>query len=176
MILLTNNPAERELRSWLINAIGEEDQRVFVEWVWDNHRASGVSYVDALAAIVQETGERGPGFLHNLLDFAKKPKEVRELEQQIIAWANPKIRAAAAVVAGHRGDQDVARDQQQTFADEFVSFLRRLFPHTHRAAMHGAVVSTLKNENGAFTLDVAGLVKSLRMDDPLASNAKASWM
>jgi hypothetical protein len=176
MILRTRDPRERELRKQLINYVGEQDQRVLVRWIWENHRASGLDYVDALSAIVQQTGEHGPSFVHNLLDFAKKSQEVREIEQQLLAWASPKLRAAATVVLGHRGDPYVAQEEFRQLGEQLEGFLRGLFPSAHRAAVRGAILMTLKHEGGGFTLDVASLVNTMHMEDPLASNAKASWM
>lgn len=168
---------ERELRTWLINEIGEADQLTLVDWVWENHRGNndGITFVDALAAIVRQTGTHGRGFLNNLLDFAKKPKEIREAEQAILGWIKPRIEKAASVVLGHRGDAQVKREQFHELCSDLEAFIHRAYPLVHRATVKGAIVSAMSNTGTAFSLNVARLVKALTITDPLAATAPVSW-
>lgn len=164
---------EKELRQWLVDQIGEEDQRILTEWVWDNHNG-GVGYVDALAAIVRQTDEHGPQFLRNLLDFAKKPKEQREAEQELIEWMRPRVLDAVAIVRGHRGDEQVAKEEFHSLCYKLEEKLCNMFPGKHRATMKGAMLSAFKRAGGGFSFDAATLVKILQEPDPLASTAAAS--
>lgn len=165
--------AERELRLWLRANLGETDAEELVAWVWESHR-NGVTYVDALAAIVRETGTRGKEFAYNLLEHARKPKEVREAEAELISWSKPRIEAAANKVRGHRGDPAVAREEFVNLCEELQEKLFKMFPLKHRATMKGAMQTGFQHTGGSFTLNVALLVKVLFMEDPLAATAAMS--
>jgi hypothetical protein len=165
---------EAEMRQWYRDNFGATDADALLSWVWENHR-DGVTFLDAIIAIARETEQQGKQFAHNLLEIAKKPKDVREAETEIVAWATPRLQAAANTIRGHRGDPRVAREELDGLMLALESKLRRMFPHVHRALMKGAMASALVKANGAISLDVAALVKALNMPDPLAATAKASW-
>lgn len=167
---------EKELREWLIKEIGEEDQRALVEWVWENHQGSGVAYVDALTVIVKEAAARGvKAFLGNLIVMAKKPKEIRQLETEIHFWWGRRMKEAVDKIHQHKNDPAVARDVFFELQEKLQEKLRSMFPNVHRALMKGAMITAFTHLDGTLSLNVPGLVKALRVDDPLSVNAKASW-
>jgi hypothetical protein len=175
MILLSDDPREPQCRQRLIDILGQEDATVLVQWLWDRHRPGGnPTFGQALAAITMQTDQHGPQFARNLLDFAKKPRHVAEAEMEIMAWIKPRIEAAAAKVAGHRGDPDVAKAEFDILCYGLNEKLWNMYPHKHRATMKGAIVSSFEHKGGAFSLNVASLVKALEMDDPLKATARQS--
>lgn len=162
---------EAELRQWYRDNFGAEDARVLLEWLWDHNGKSGVRFVDALVHIARETQAHGKAFVYNLLDIAKKPKEVREAELEIIAWAKPRLERSAAQIQGHRGEESVKRAEMEAFIAALQEKLWKMWPGKHRATMKGAVLSSIVDRDGKVELRVADLVKALNMEDPLAVTA-----
>lgn len=174
MILLSTDPREPAARQKFIDVLGSDDAEVLVQWVYENQGRNSVSYGQALAHIAAEIDVHGPGFAHNLLDAAKKPRHVWEAERELIAWATPRIEAACNVVRGHRGDADVAKKEFDQLCYGLEEKLWNMFPHKHRATMKGAIIGSFQHKGGSMALNVAMLVKALNLDDPLAATAAQS--
>jgi len=176
-MLLSSDPREPRCRQVLTDLLGSADATDLVRWLWERHHAgSAPTFGDALAAVTEQTERNGLQFARNLLDVARKPKHVSEAECDVMAWVIPRIEEAAVTVQGHRGNPEVAREEFAALCWQLEEKLRRMFPDAHRASLRGAVVSSFVHQGGAFSLDVAALVRALHLPDPLAVTAKASWM
>ena len=174
-LLLSADPSEPQHRRTLEDLLGREDADVIVRWLWENHRnRKEPTFGKVLEAIVQQTMVKGPAFARNLLDFAKKPKHVREAELEMMQWITPRINAAALKVHGHRGNQDVARSEFDLLCYQLEEKLCEMWPGKHRATMKGAIICAFEHRQGEFSLNVAKLVEALNMHDPLEATAAAS--
>ena len=175
MILFSNDPREPQCRQRLIDILGQEDATVLVTWLWERHHlGSSPTFGEALAAITMQTDQHGHQFARNLLDVAKKPKHVSEAELEIMAWIKPRLEAAATKVQGHRGDPDVAKAEFDVLCYGLNEKLWNMYPDKHRATMKGAILTAFEHKGGAFSLNVAKLVQSLNLDDPLKATAAQS--
>jgi hypothetical protein len=170
VLLLTQDPREPQCRQRLIDILGQEDATVLVQWLWERHpNGSNPAFGDVLNAVVEESEDKGPQFAKNLLDMARKPREVREMEMELIGWATPRIRAAAAAakVMGYRGDPEVAKKEYADLAVGLMEHLQRVCPDIHAAPLRGAVLTALTHKNGQFSLDVAALVRGILTPMPV---------
>lgn len=175
MILLSQDPREPQCRQRLIDILGKEDATVLVTWLWERHHAGkSPTFGEALAAVTQQTDQHGPQFARNLLDMAKKPRHVSEAEMDIMAWIKPRLEVAAAKVVGHRGDPEVAKAEFDTLCYGLNEKLWAMYPDKHRATMKGAIISAFEHKGGAFSLNVAKLVRNLELEDPLKATARQS--
>lgn len=174
MLLKSTNPRdakdEQELRQWLINELGVEDQSVVVEYIWDRYQGS--NYVRMLADVVYQTGTEGRELVNMILENGKKPKAHREAEAEITAWFGPRIHLAVRSV---KNQQTSAESAFTDLCWELEEKLRKMFPHIHRATMKGAMVSSFRHENGTYSLNVQHLIHTLFQDDPLKNTASYSW-
>ncbi len=166
-ILYSADPREPALRQKLIDILGSVDAGTLIRWVRETHAAQEISFGDALALIVEQTEVQGLKFAHNLLEVAYKPRDVREAEMEIFGWAKPRIEKAAAVVLGHRGDQEVAKKEFADLCVGLMEKLHHLFPSKHEAVLRGAVVLAFTHKNGQFSLDTAALVKAVNTPMPM---------
>jgi hypothetical protein len=167
---------ERECRQWLINLIGVEDERVLSEWVFERHHGSGVTYVQALAAIVDETDQRGRGFINNLIEHAKKPKPQRQAEEELLEYFNRLEQQAFVALRGNRATPESARAEFDKMCELLQEKLRKMFPDVSRSKMKGALVTAFNHVDGKFIFNASRVVSFLMNEpDPLAVNAKASW-
>lgn len=174
MFLKATNPKdakdEQELRQWLINNIGPEDEKIVVEFLWDKYRGS--QYVDMLADLVRETGLNNREAINAIIEFGKKSPIRREAEQEILRWMAPRVHQAVLDV---KGQQLSAESAFTDLCWALEEKLRNMFPHIHRATMKGAMISGFRHENGQYHLNVAHLVETLFNPDPLAMTASVSW-
>lgn len=168
MILLSDDPREPRNRQRLIDLLGAEDAGVLVRWVHETHRAQGIAFGDALQTIADETDARGPQFARNLLDVARKPKHVRDAEVEILSWVKPRVDRAIAVVMGHRGNADVAREQYGLFIEELRAYLNRNYKR-HQATIDGAIMTGCSHNNGQFEVRVHQIVAALDLKDPMSA-------
>ena len=167
MILYSADPREPALRQKLNDLLGSTDAATLVRWVKETHAAQEISFGDALALIVEQSEIQGIKFAHNLLEVAYKPREIREMELAIFGWAKPRIEKAAAVVLGHRGNQEVAKKEYADLCVGLMEKLHHLFPDKHDAVLRGAVVLAFTHKNGQFSLDTAALVKAVNTPMPM---------
>lgn len=175
LLLLSADPAEPVHRRALENMLGEADADTLVRWLWENHaNRLQPTFGQVLEAVTKQTMVKGPAFAHNLLDFAKKPEHVQEAELELMQWITPRINEAAVKVQGHRGDPDVARAEFDDLCYRLEEKLCRMWPGKHRATMKGAIICSFEHKNGAFSLNVAKLVKALNLRDPLEATAASS--
>ena len=177
MILLgdaATSSEELEVRKQLVGILGEEDERTLSRWVFENHR-DGVRYTQALKSIFEGASVYGKQFLENLLDVAKKPKEVAQAEVAVFAWVKERTVLVVKTVQRSKDKEKAAKEELDGFMHDFVGYLHRMFPDKHRATVHGAIIGGMRHVEGKFSVDVAGIVKALFNEDPLAANAKASW-
>lgn len=175
MILRTNDPNEKKFRTILANILGDEDEADLTRWVWENEKGSGVGFVRALAAMAEQSQFRGPQFAKNCLEFARKPKEVREAEKELLEWFNVHAARAITVVKEHNGDRHVADDQFNMLCYGLQEKLREMWPNKHRATVKGAMLSAFTHASGTFQFEVARLVKVMMEKDPLEVTARTSW-
>lgn len=184
MILFTTEPrlaqSEGALRQWYTDNLGAEDADVLVRWFWSKHGGTA-EFIEVLALTAREADSRnGPGkpggksFLRSLVELARKPKEQREAIEEIMAWAAPRLKASAAIVQGHRGAEHVKAQEFDGLVHALEEKLWTMFPYVHRALMHGAIVTAFQQKDDGTQLDVATLVETLCMEDPLAVTAAAS--
>lgn len=173
-ILYSTNPLdakiEGEMRQWFRDNFGDDDAKTLIEWLWDNHR-DGVRFVEALSAIAVETEKNGLQFVHNLLDMARKPKLVRDAEMELIAWAKPRIEKATATIRGHRGSPESKKSEMDNFVFALEEKLYTMWPGKHRATMKGAILAAFRDVEGRLELNVATLVKTLNIEDPMSATA-----
>ena len=166
MILRTANPDEVELRSWLVNRIGAADEATLTSWMWSHHKHA-FPYLDALAAVVQQTAEAGPSFIHGLLDHVRKPKAQRDLETEILSWFIPLAKAAAATVIRHGGSRTVAQKEAQQLGAALLEKVTAMFPDKHEATLRGAAMTAFTHGEGGFSINAARLSKALLDPDTL---------
>jgi hypothetical protein len=164
---------EAEMRQWFRDNFGEVDAKTLIDWVWENHK-DGIRFVDALVEIGVETQKNGKQFVHNLLEVARKPKHVREAEIELLMWVKPRLEKAVATVLGHRGDPDVKRQEFDGFLHALEDKLWNMYPSKHRATMKGAILSAFHDSNGRVDLNIADLVKTLNLEDPLSATANTA--
>ena len=166
MILRTADPREGELRSWLVNRIGATDESALTSWLWSHHKHA-FSYLEALEAVVLQTAEAGPSFVHGLMDHVRKPKTQRDLETEIIAWFIPLAKAAAATVVRNGGAPYVAQQEAQQLGAALLEKITGMFPDKHEATLRGAAMTAFTHGSGGFTINAARLSKALLDPDPL---------
>lgn len=170
---------EAELRNWLVKELGEEDQRILAEWVWDVHR-DGVRYVDALAVIIRHGGplplDERKAFFGRLLEVAKRPHDIREAELDLLAWFNTHSKTAVAAVNQNGATQSAAQAEMNALIEKLEAKVHKMFPGCHRASVRGAIISSFTDTGGEFKFDAHRLVQALSSkQQPLAETAKASW-
>lgn len=178
MILFSKNVeearVEAEMRQWYRDNFGDTDANDLVNWLWEHNGRNDVRFVDALVHIAKETSEQGPKFVHNLLDVIRKPAEVRDAELQILAFMKPRIDKAVTVIRGHRAAPEVVQEEFDKLMFDLEDLVKKMFPGKHRATRKGAMVASLQNVNGAVSLNVATLVKTLMGEDALAATASTA--
>lgn len=178
MLLRTTDVAaastERRARERIAIELGEEDEATLSAWVFETHGATP-TYVEALTLIAEEATRSGRSFLDNLIEVAKKPKPVREAETELVAFVTPLMRRLTERIRAERGGEAAISDARAEFLYRLEEKLVNLFPGKHRATMKGAIVNAFVVAGGAFSLDVAALVRSLLVnDDPLKATASSS--
>ena len=170
----TESDAELEIRKWLQNELGVADELALSGWLWENHGRSGVAYVDALAEVARAIHAKGKPFAHALLEIAKKPKDRREAETEILHFMSPRLQKATSTVRGHRGDPKVAEQEFNELQAELMWKLRAMYNNS-ASFTRGAILSAFVHREGAFELVIAKLVEQMCQEDPLQTNAAASW-
>ncbi len=175
MILFSQDPREPQCRQRLIDLLGQQDATDLVLWLWENHKdGKEPTFGQALAAITMQTDQHGVQFARNLLDHARKPKHVREAEIEIMAFITPLIHEAAETVRRNGGLEKVGNEEFHLLCYKLLEKLWKMYPYKHRATMKGAILGAFQHRNGAFTLNVAALVKNLEGTDPLEATAAQS--
>lgn len=164
MILHTTDSREPALRAWLESALGASDAADLATWFGDHYR--GPAYVQAIEDVKRQTIAHGPGFLRNLVAHARKPREQREAEEQLLAWWLPRARRAAEIVS-RSGEPEAWRGEYDRLVSDAETELRKLFPGRHDATYRGALVSTLRWAGTDISLDYARVVEFLMQDDSI---------
>ncbi len=184
MILRTGDSRELEFRSQLSNLLGRDDEKRLSTYLWENH-TDKVSYLDALEAICIVVGQHGIEAAHRILEHAesvKSPKHARE-EMELYVWFNEKVkphlqRASRCLITG--GLRQVNERTANLVFEEVSGLLKEklheMYGDKHRAMIDGAVVTAFRKTQTGVEFDIPGIVRHLNREDPLAINAKASWL
>lgn len=172
MILRTTQPQhaadEKELRDWLQANLGVEDAELLAAWIWENeHRTGPVAYLSGLAQVVQGAATMGRSFVGNLLDMAKKPKEVRDAELELTRFAGALLRKLTDRVRAHGGDPAAAHEAELELRARVREKVEAMWPGTPDYIINGAMAVGVTHKNGAFGVEVAHLVKGMLQEDVL---------
>lgn len=176
MILRTTQPQhvedERELRDWLRANLGVEDAETLASFVWENeHRGLNPAheYLSGLAQIVKGTVMMGRPFVGNLLAQARRPKDVRQAEHELMKFAAETLPKLVERVKRHNGAPEVAKHA----ADELVTLTRerieKMWPDRPDYIVNSAVACGVVHKNGAFSIDAAAIAKCMLQEDVLKS-------
>lgn len=168
---------ERELRVWLALNIGETDEATLTEWVWSNHHGSGIKYLEALAAIIQQTATRGREYVNGLLEMARKPRARREAEMDLLQWWIPLSNRAIAKVKDCKAEDRAAAAHEEFggLIELLTAKLHAMFPDKHRATIRGAVAVAFVKAPTGWEFDASRCITACTQEDPLAVNGRASW-
>lgn len=174
MLLRTSDELEGVLAHWFVENFGEEDTFVVMDWVW-NREPNSARYLTAINYIAIEIQNQGREFFHNLLSHARRPKEEREIEEQLMETMAPYVTKALKAVKDHNEDPIVREEQIMILRNTLHEQIRKLWPEKHRATVDGAIICGTQIKNGGALLDYRAITQALtRNDDPLAATAASS--
>lgn len=163
---------ELEFRQYLHAQLGDTDAQLLVDFVYEN-AATPVAYVTGLAHLVKGVGASGPGFVGQLIELAKKPKEAREAEMDIAVYVKLVIGDATHRIrcepAGTR--EQVADELWREVLHRTREKLNAMWPGTPDYIVNGALLVGMQwdRESGHFNAFPAKIVDAMRRKDPVAS-------
>ncbi len=176
MILRTIHPQhtqdEKELRLWLQQNLGVEDAELLAGFVWEiEHRSPNAAeeYLSGLAQIVIGVVRVGPVFVGSLLTQARRPKDVRQAEHELMVFASEILPPLVARIKKHDGASEAIKHA----ADELITRARerieKMWPGKPDYIVNSAVACGVVHKDGAFSIDAAAIAKCMLQEDVLKS-------
>ena len=121
------------------------------------------SYEEHLRAICMAVERGGQRVLRELVAFAREPKEAQELRFALIAWGNPRMKAAADIGATRAFHDDDLERLRHDIRDKLLE----LWPHAHDAKIAGAVGTSTSLRGAALSVDWNRIFLAMQEPDTL---------